>query len=220
MVGGKKGMECKKEKKWKERKSQGANGLMANQSWVMATLEWAGLTDGDHLSALALPWLPCLLTHRAGSAPTPRTPPPIMYMQHTYRDTLGPARLYQISQYIYCVRNGHIRGPHCFSWHGWVWMSAASVVHWFSIRIDWTKWALGSTAGDRTGGRWMSHNSGSHMVLLYTCAQWVERGETVPLLQDYCIKQQDAHFPHRCANPQHVDRNGPKDNEWRKKKGK
>lgn len=48
----------KKGKKWKQRKSQGANGLVANQSWVMATLEWARLTDGDHPSILALPCLP------------------------------------------------------------------------------------------------------------------------------------------------------------------
>lgn len=43
-------------------------------------------------------------------------------------------------------------------------------------------------------------------------SEW-KRGETAPFLQDYCIKQQDTHFPHRCAKPQHADRNGPKDNE-------
>lgn len=49
MVRGEKG------KKRKKRKGQGANGLVANQSIVMATLDWARMTDGDHPSALALP---------------------------------------------------------------------------------------------------------------------------------------------------------------------
>lgn len=26
----------------------------------------------------------------------------------------------------------------------------------------------------------------------------------------------DTHFPHGCANPQRADRNGQKDNEWKK----
>lgn len=30
--------------------------------------------------------------------------------------------------------------------------------------------------------------------------------------------KKDTHFPHRCANPQHVDRNGQEDNEWKKGK--
>lgn len=69
----------------------------------------------------------------------------------------------------------------------------------------------------------MSYNSGNHaallVLLLCTCAQSVEktRGETVPFVHDYCIKQHSAHFPLRCANPQRVHGNGPEDNGWGKK---
>lgn len=30
--------------------------------------------------------------------------------------------------------------------------------------------------------------------------------------------EKDTHFPHGCANPQRVDRNGQEDNEWKKGK--
>lgn len=103
------GTECKK--KCKERKSQGANGLVANQSWVMTTLPWARLTDGDHLSALALPRLPQLLTHGAKSSPLLWTLP-LKNWHHTHTNstyTVSPVRVYLICQFINHVRNGHIR---------------------------------------------------------------------------------------------------------------
>lgn len=159
----------------------------------MATLEGARQTDGEHLSALALPRLPCLPTHHAGSAPTQWTPPThtppsdlqIWYHIHALHI---PVRVFQISQCIYHVWNSQIRRPCCFSWHGWVWMSVASVVDWFSIRIDWTKWAPGSIAGERSDVGWMSYKSGSHMVLLFTCAWRGGWGETVPFIPNYCMK--------------------------------
>lgn len=65
-----KGMMIGEATKCKKRKGQGANGLVANQSWVMTTSPWARLTDGDHLSALALPRLCRLLTHCAKTLAT------------------------------------------------------------------------------------------------------------------------------------------------------
>lgn len=98
-------------KKCKERKSQGANGLVANQSWVMTTLPWARLTDGDHLSALALPRLPQLLTHGAKSSPLPWTLPQKTW-HHTHTNntcTVSPVRVCPICQFINHVRHGYIR---------------------------------------------------------------------------------------------------------------
>lgn len=99
------------QKRCKERKSQGANGLVANQSWVMTTLPWARLTDGDHLSALALPRLPQLLTHGAKSSPLPWTLP-LKTWHHTNTNntyTVSPVRVCPICQFINHVRNGYIR---------------------------------------------------------------------------------------------------------------
>lgn len=32
--------------------------------------------------------------------------------------------------------------------------------------------------------------------------------------------KKDTHFPQGCANPQHVDRNGQEDNEWKKRENR
>lgn len=124
----------------KKRKSQGANGLVANQSWVMTTLPWARLTDGDHLSALALPCLPLipdsLCQIISGSVdPPPKNPALHACKQQIY--TLSPVRVCLICQFINHVRR---------LWFLTFGNSNTSVGNWFSGRIDWTKLSLGSIA--------------------------------------------------------------------------
>lgn len=51
-----------------------------------------------------------------------------------------------------------------------------------------------------------------------------KRDKSVPIYSRLLCKsvtcyhsKKDALFPHRCANPQLVDRNGQQDNEWKKR---
>lgn len=94
--------EATKCKKKREKKSQGANGV-ANQSWVMTTLPWVRRTDGDHLSASALPWLPRLLARCAESSPVRWTPPPPKLSLHACKQQihpLSPVRLCLICRFL------------------------------------------------------------------------------------------------------------------------
>lgn len=135
------------------------------------------------------PLTPLLLTHRAGKHQHPPAQPlpegiwHHIHAIHIRRHTAQPGPFTSANPFI-MWETATNRGLYCYSWHEWVWMSAASVVDWFSIRIDWTKWALGSIAVNELLLR-QPHGR----LLLHTCPQWVERRETVPFIQDYCINQ-------------------------------
>lgn len=79
--------------------------------------------------------------------PHPPRPLPLKIWHHTHATHTTETHLACQGLSVQSMHLSHWGRPHCYSWHGWVWMSAASVVHWFPIMIDWAKLAGRSIAG-------------------------------------------------------------------------
>lgn len=150
----------------------------------------------------------------------------IAHVKRTYRDTRGLGSACQISRHPFIMlKKGRTGASNCYYWHRWVWTSVAWVVDWFSIRIDWTKWALRLIRRDSRDKQWhdlLLRQPHDTFIHLFSVSRKRGNCSIYTRLLNKSVMchhiKNDTHFPSLLCKPAACGQKWTGDNEWKKGK--